>query len=149
MQNSHIVLIRHAQSEFNAKGSLQPDCPLSNNGHLQASQLHGEFDLVICSSLMRAKQTLFSSRIKYTDLLISHLCREILDGNPVNHFFDEKVSREDDEIITKRIHDFKDLVKTLNKKYPRIAVISHFCFLTRLTGKKSFDNAERHVYTLE
>src|SRR3974390_1149426 len=61
---SRLLLLRHAQSEWNAEGRWQgwADPPLSGEGDAQiaeaAAQLEGQrFDLVVTSDLLRARQT--------------------------------------------------------------------------------------------
>ena len=55
-------MIRHAESEWNAQGRWQghAEVPLSTRGRLHAQEvglLLKKFDVIVCSDLMRAKQT--------------------------------------------------------------------------------------------
>lgn len=55
-----ITIIRHAQSEFNAGipgADKKPNCPLSEHGKKQASQIKGEFDLVFSHLFSSSKST--------------------------------------------------------------------------------------------
>ncbi|MDD2922712.1 MAG: histidine phosphatase family protein [Anaerolineales bacterium] len=65
-QPFHITLLRHGESVGNAESRWQgqADYPLNDTGRLQARALakrwkleKAEFDLIICSPLMRAKET--------------------------------------------------------------------------------------------
>jgi hypothetical protein len=64
---------------FNAHKKSGRDCPLTVNGVQQASSIDGQYDVIICSPLLRAKQTLFHSNISLSNchiLIESWLCRE-------------------------------------------------------------------------
>lgn len=59
---TRFLMIRHAESEWNAQGRWQghAEVPLSARGKLHAQEvglLLTKFDAIICSDLMRAKQT--------------------------------------------------------------------------------------------
>lgn len=140
-----MILLRHAESVFNKFGTLTRDCQLSSDGREQAQALTGDYDLVVCSKLLRAKQTLEFSRIMYKDLLYTHLCREIRDGNIINLLDNELEEKETKEQLQDRIIRFKELLRQLSVIYPRILVVSHGCFLHRLTGY-SWHNAQQREY---
>ena len=136
-----ITLIRHSTSTFNENGDLTKDCPLTQSGKNLAKNLKGEYDLVVCSSLKRARQTLDESNLIYKNVIFTDLCRELRDGTPINLFKGESddMLEESEESINKRLTEFKNLLKDYAKKYSSIAVISHFGFLYGLT-KKHFKN---------
>jgi broad specificity phosphatase PhoE len=142
-----ITLIRHAESTFNTHGDKSPDCPLSSRGRRQASRIQGMYDVVVCSPLKRARQTLEASKIQYGEVIFSDLCRELMDRNPINWYPHEKRSLESKRQIRERVSTFRDLIKTLSKRYSRIAVISHSGFLKELVGK-DFGNADQKTYDL-
>ena len=60
----NITVMRHAQSTHNASGDNSWNVGLTEEGRLQAREVSGEYDLVICSTLRRAQQTLEFSSIK-------------------------------------------------------------------------------------
>ena len=143
-----IKLIRHAPSTFNQSGAKTRDAPIVDNK--MAKNLHGDYDLVICSTLKRARQTLDESKIKYGHLIFTNLCREYRDGNPVNLFEGESDDNlfETEENLEARIKEFKVMLNELSKKYQKIAVISHGVFMYFLTGHR-FCNCEEFDYKLE
>lgn len=135
-----ITFYRHAQSTFNAYGDTQPDVPLSETGFKQAQQLGGDYDLVVCSTLRRARQTLDHSRMRYGRVLFTELCREICDGNPSNHYALENTTHETSADLLTRIQSFCNVLRAQSQHNDRIAVISHHDFLQQLT-RYSFQNA--------
>lgn len=143
-----LTLIRHSQSTFNAWGSQERNCPLTPEGIKICKNLQGTYDLVICSTLRRARQTLEESNLVYPEVLFSELCREIRGGNPVDYYDNEPLVSETPEQIVSRINEFKQLVQELQKKYAKIAVISHSTFLWRLSGR-SFHNAEMFIFEIK
>ena len=142
-----LTLIRHGQSTFNAWGSQERDCPLTETGAVSCKNISGAYDLVICSPLRRAQQTLVKSMLSYSEVLFTELCREIKAGNPTDYYIDEKLENETPEQIQTRITAFKDLVKELQKKHEKIAIISHSTFLWHFSGS-GFHNAEMRDYKL-
>ena len=120
--------------------SLSPDIGLNITGKEQATRLEGYFDVVICSNLKRAKQTLEYSKIKYGRLQPSELCREqrlevsdLLVGEKLD-------TPETPSQLEQRADEFKKLL-SLYPKTKKILVISHHHFLEKLTGHR-FKNAE-------
>ena len=71
-----VDFLRHAESIFNRDLTSEKDCALTDKGIQQASQVTGEYDIVICSIMKRACQTLENSQITYGRLLFTDLCRE-------------------------------------------------------------------------
>lgn len=144
-----VTLIRHAKSTFNAYGDLTRDCPITNKGIKQASELKDKYDLVICSTLKRARQTLDFSSIVYSNLIFTDLCREIRDGLPINIFNGESDQDlyETNEQLDIRINEFKKLLILMKQKYNNIAVISHKMFMNRLCGH-SFRNCEKYDFII-
>lgn len=129
-----IRLIRHAESTFNQCGDQSRDVGLSDHGQIQAKQLTGQFDLVICSTLKRARQTLDLSQITYKNIIFTDLCREVLDGNLADLYNGETIHIENDIDLKLRIQQFNQLLQDLLTRYPTIAVISHYTFLHWLCG---------------
>lgn len=128
-----ITFLRHAQSNGNL-GNPAKDSTLSQTGIEQARKLSGDFDLVICSTLKRTRQTLDESQIIYRDIAFTDLCRENLDGNPNSNYNGEDVCAENNEQIVNRVNLFVDYLKEKEKQYSKILVVSHCLFLQSLTG---------------
>jgi broad specificity phosphatase PhoE len=136
-----VYFIRHAESTWNAFGDLSKDTPITDKGRLeQAPLVKGYVDLVICSSLTRTRQTLANSNLKYKDVLYTDLCREIKGGTPCDYKENEDTSvLETEEEIQDRIKTLKELVDKLSTSYHSIAIISHYCFIKKITGKQTFN----------
>jgi len=130
----HVTLIRHAESHFNAHGVMVRDISITDTGKQQANSLNMEFDVIVCSTVKRARETLDHSNIKYKELVFSDLCREVLDGNIVNYYNHEEVKIETGEDVDERIKKFKKLLDDLRKENKKVGVISHYCFLKQMTG---------------
>lgn len=93
------------------------------------------FDLVICSPLKRALQTLKQSQISYTKTIVDANCREQI-LMPCDLLVDEiQTCNEDWNQIYERIEQFKSTLRELinSKEYKTILIISHNIFLRRLT----------------
>lgn len=137
-----ITFIRHAQSRFNCGEDKGPDVALSKLGMQQAGQIFGNYDLVICSNMLRTKQTLLNSRITADNVMYTDLCRE--KKNCVSDLKLKEVpgfkQPETDEEFRSRAIKFRDMIYCLIKTYPNIVVISHGLFIKELTGIK-LDNA--------
>lgn len=136
-----ITFIRHCESVFNAYGVKTYDINLTLNGREQAKTLNGVYDLVICSTLTRTRETLDHSNIRYKDVIFSELVREVRDGNIINIRADEIDEPEDEVDIKNRIGLFNELISNYGEKYDNIAVISHYIFILYTTGK-SLGNCE-------
>lgn len=130
-----VTLIRHAQSIFNATGLRERDPKITNTGVAQATKLSGHYSVVVCSTLARALQTLQASQITYDRLIMSDLCREVRDGNPVNllQYESNEMLEESPMSVTQRIEQLKALLKTFPDE-STICVVSHHDFIYRLTG---------------
>ena len=129
-----IKLIRHAESTWNSKGDRSRNVPITENGKRVCKTLKGEYDLVICSTLRRARETLDNSRIVYSKVIYTELCREHLDNNPSNCYNGEIKLKESEEEFENRVKEFNDYLKELSKTHKRIAVITHSVFLHKMTG---------------
>ncbi len=71
--------LRHAESTHNAShGEVEEvDADLSPLGEQQAMQVTGEFDLVLCSPMRRAKKTVELSQLKYKEIKFLPDSREV------------------------------------------------------------------------
>lgn len=143
-----IYLIRHAQSQYNAFGTLVPNVELSEYGKTQASKLKGNPDLIIVSPLRRAIDTLNLSQIECDNILVTHLCKERLDGNIINHFENDQPSIETDSEFEERIKKFKELLDEKSKIYKEIYVITHALFINALTKVGVVGNCHKLLYKL-
>ena len=127
-------VLRHGESVHNAKGYSGKDCPITEKGKIQASKIEGKYDIVICSTLLRAKQTLDNTKVIYKELHMSELCREIRkDVSDIKESESTKILGETQEELKTRAHEFKKLLK----RYPKdkkILVVSHGIFLYELIG---------------
>lgn len=130
-----IYFLRHGQSLFNLGLEDKNDSPLSENGIEQAKRVFGNVDLVIVSPLKRALQTLENSKIVYKKKLISSLCREHRNSSRCDYFPWETFSPEPEQEFKNRVNEFLELLKLLSEHYPRIIVVSHHGFISKVTGK--------------
>lgn len=137
-----IYFLRHAQSTFNAGLCDEFDAGLSELGKKQASNLIGNIDLVIVSSLKRTFQTLQESKILYRKLLVSSLCRENRNVSKCDYLPNEVCIEESTEQLDARITEFKALLKLLSETYQRILVVSHGGFIGRFLGRNNMNNCE-------
>jgi len=135
-----ITFIRHAESTFNANNDQSRNVPLTDNGKTQAGFLDGDYDIVVCSTLRRTRQTLDYSKIKYANIVFTELCREFKDNQPSNYYSGEQIIEETDEEFDERILKFFNYLNALSLKYPRICIVTHSVLLRRMTGKW-FNNA--------
>jgi broad specificity phosphatase PhoE len=113
--------------------------------------MKGHVDLVICSTLRRARETLDHSEIVYKRVVYTDLCRELSDGNTSNLYNGESNTIESPQDIEYRISRFKEFILQqseatigLSNDQPRIAVISHGCFLYKMLGY-GFGNCQCHI----
>jgi broad specificity phosphatase PhoE len=146
-------LMRHAQSRFNIGIQNERDCDLSDNGILQCGQVNGSYDLVITSNLKRARQTFQNSNIKTKMLMTTDLCREIKHGSICDYLENEEIIIETEDEINIRINKFKqyllDNIYIHNyNNFIKILIISHACFMCRLTNLPCFGNCQIVKYDL-
>lgn len=129
-----VRFLRHAESEFNCNSSSRtPDCPLTELGRQQASNLRGHYSLVILSPLLRARQTLALASITYDRLEISPLVREHR-VDPCDFLLDEEVVVESDEELIRRGDLFLEKLHSLSQGLSSVLVVSHCEFICSLTG---------------
>ena len=143
-----VAFFRHGPSTFNVHGDLSPNVPLTEDGKKVCSSMKGHVDLVICSTLRRARETLDHSEIVYKRVVYTDLCRELLDGNTSNLYNGEVNTIESPEDIDHRVQQFREFIAqqpeaTIND-HPRIAVVSHGCFLYRMVNH-DFGNCQCRI----
>jgi broad specificity phosphatase PhoE len=131
-----VDIIRHAESQFNAYGKQVRDVRLSEQGCLQASKLSGSYDLVIISTLSRARSTFALSQITTKEVLSTPLCRELRRGNIIDYLPDESMELETSTDVTQRVEQFKEMLREPLTSGKRVCVISHHGFIHALTGLK-------------
>ena len=140
-----IYILRHCESVHNANNRSGTNCPLTEKGILQAKNISGHFDVVICSPLLRAIQTLKNSKITYDKLHTSHLCREICKdtGDFLEH--EDITYREPESKLKHRANKFKNELNKYNEN-KKILVVTHYHFIYHMTGLH-LKNGELFEYT--
>lgn len=126
-------MICSSESTYGRWKDESRDVPLTEAGQRAANQLVGHYDLVICSTLKRARHTLDHSQITYGQIMYSDLCREILSGSMSNLYKGESPHTEAETEIINRAKQFGQILISMISKYPKIAVISHEEFIYRLS----------------
>lgn len=135
-----IHFYRHAPSKFNVLGEDIIDCPLhiSEKTKMLCKQMEGVYDIIICSTLKRAKDTLALSNLVHKDFVIyTNKCRESRCGNLTDLLEGETVEKDTEtkEEFKKRVDKFLNSLKHLSKSYNKIAVVSHGHFIEQITGE--------------
>lgn len=140
-----VTFLRHCRSIYNEKNDSDKDCDLSEFGKTQASSLTGEYDVILCSIMKRARQTLALSQIKGHEVVYTQLCREhkqticdFLEG-------EDLAKKESEEDMVRRIAKFKRWVlQNWGSSQKRVLVVTHADFVYFLNGfTKYLDNGER------
>ena len=122
--------MRHAESISNRTGINKKDSPLSEYGIKSCGKIKGNYDLIICSNTIRAKQTIKYSKINYNDIIVSDLCKE-------DYFYDNDKKRKKSR---------KELIKLIKKnKNKKILILSHKTYLAKLLDidQKKFKNLDK------
>jgi broad specificity phosphatase PhoE len=140
-----VTFLRHCRSIYNEKNDSDKNCDLSEFGKAQAAALTGEYDVIVCSIMKRARQTLALSQIKGDEILYTQLCRE--HKQTICDFLEEEdlEQKESEEDMVWRIARFKHwLHQTWGSSQKRILVVTHADFVYFLNGfTKYLDNGER------
>ena len=139
-----VTLMRHAVSKFNEGNTTDKDCDLSQTGVQQANKCIGEFDIVITSGMKRSRRTLSLSGIVVKKRHIEcDLFREMMYGSICDYLECEDGSyMESEEDVQNRVRVAKEYLRILLVQNPnaRILVITHACFIRRLTGSHDMIN---------
>lgn len=139
-----VTCLRHAQSIFNRDLTSEKDCELSEFGIQQAKQLRGDFDVIICSTMKRAKQTLQYSELSCKKLYFTDLCREV--RCDICDFFEgeDETKLESEVEIQTRIKEFKQYLKEKTEVGQKVLIICHRDFIHEFNNKKGSlpNNAE-------
>jgi broad specificity phosphatase PhoE len=146
-----ITFLRHCKSIFNELLYSDKDCDLSVRGVEQARALQGDYDVVICSVMRRARRTFELSQIRASLVEYTMLCREW--RNDICDFLDhedETKDRESKEELAQRVDAFCSWVKSkYQQSGKRILVVTHADFVHVLTGgAKYLENGEFYEYEL-
>jgi phosphohistidine phosphatase SixA len=141
-----IIVLRHADSEFVDNGSNERNSKLTEQGRNSCPCLNFDVDLVICSSLRRARETLDNSNIVYKDVIFTDICREYLDESSVNYYNGEEIRLESEEDLERRVDEFREMVNELMNTCDSICIITHYVFLKKMTGF-SFNNCNFMSYS--
>ncbi len=112
------------------------------------------FNVVLCSTLTRARQTLQLSAITYDKLVLCEDLREF--RNAVCDFFPQEVqngkNRETLEEFDERMKRMKKQIKNVSERldrHQRILLVAHHVTFRGLTrGRLKLDNAEMVKYTM-
>lgn len=144
-----LVLLRHCESLFNSGADVKsPNVGLSAKGEAQAAALKGMADaeLVICSPMLRCKQTLELSHLakqarKNKRVIVQPLCREhctdacdFMEGEP-----NSTEDIESEEAVLLRVAAFQTWLRELHKKTPqkkggKWLIVGHADFFFYLTS---------------
>lgn len=137
--DKEIYLIRHGQSASNANpSSIITDPSLTELGRQQASTINLNVDLIICSSMRRALETLYYSKITGREILITDMCREKICGMADFKLFELREPELDQDFNSRMSELARGL---LNTNYKKIGVVCHGCVIAALTGSY-LNNAE-------
>lgn len=129
-----VTFLRHAISAFNENGVDLVDCPLSDRGFEQVDRLElCDFDLILCSPLLRARQT--CSRYMYTtEPLVRERVTDRCDTMAGERF---RVEPESD--VWLRIATMRTKLIELSERYENILVVSHADFIWYYTSNLVYD----------
>lgn len=125
-----VTFLRHAISVFNEDDAADLiDCPLSERGIEQANQLNlCDFDLILCSPLLRARQT--CTRYKY---LSTALVRECV-TNRCDLLVGETFRVEPEADVWLRIAELRMKLLELSEQYENILIVTHADFIWYYTS---------------
>ena len=146
-----VSFLRHAQSIFNRDLTSEKNCSLTELGQKQAEQITGYYDVIICSILKRARETLQYSQLSAKKLYFTDLCREMrvdicdfLEG-------EDETNLESEEELRKRIKEFQQYLKEKVEPGQKVLVICHRDFIHAIGQKKlpEPENCEIQTILLE
>jgi broad specificity phosphatase PhoE len=129
-----IYLMRHAESEWNIDpSSTRKDPSITENGRIQASQVELQVDVLYCSPLRRAKETLECSKIKAEKIIEWIDLREV-GKDPCDFLEFEQVIVESVENIKRRVEIVLEKMKELSKEDKVVLFLGHSDLFYHLTG---------------
>ena len=139
-----IQFLRHAESIFNATGTSEKNCSLSEKGIEQARALYGNFDLIVCSELRRTHETLVFSQLKAGKIVYTLYCREQRKDRCDFLEEEDETELESDEDTQARCQRFSIWLKSNFSAFQTILVVSHRDFIYHMSdGQYKLGNAER------
>lgn len=134
-------MLRHCESIYNINSNNNElDCTLSKKGYKDANNIHGTYDLVICSPMLRCLLTFAHSNIVCKKIIINKLCREFKQNNCDFMIGENKKYELECELID-RVKLFKQYLKQYENKNINILVIGHADFIYCFTSYK-YNNIE-------
>ncbi len=141
---SQVFVLRHAESEANA-GLHVIDARLTNVGRAQAAKVGGHYNLVICSVMRRAKETLENSRITFDKVVYSTEAREM--KNHIGDFLPGE-SRTPESVgeLLDRLDNLVAQIYKYSKEYDKILIVSHYYTLMYLTSTNKDDLRSRRDF---
>ncbi len=122
-----VKLLRHAESKFNAGTNTdQLDVGITERGKQQAARVSGHYDLVVCSTLRRTKQTLEHSQITYNKLIFLHEAREQKKLIwKCNFLPGEEIYEETNTEMMHRMLTLKGILGDLCKSHEDVLMVCH------------------------
>jgi broad specificity phosphatase PhoE len=140
-----VTFLRHCRSIYNEKNDSEKDCDLAEFGKAQAAALTGDYDVIVCSVMKRARETLRLSQITAPETHYTELCRE--HKQTICDFLEDEnlADKESEEQMVRRIRVFKQwLQKRWGNTQKRVLVVTHADFVYFLNNfTKYLDNGER------
>lgn len=136
-----VYLVRHGESWGNIGDKWTIDVPLTELGRTQAKGIEIEVDLVICSPMRRAIETLHYSKIKYREYYFYEMCRERICSKGDCLLLEYDWKPETDDSFNHRVKNTASHILDQLKYYTKIAMVCHGCVIRALTGEK-LRNAE-------
>ena len=134
-------IARHGESTSNSGEDDCVDAPLSRRGIVQAQDLIGSFDLIVCSPLLRTRQTLEHSHLQHGRLFNEPLCRErIIALRDCLH--DEEFRPETDQDFFARVERFKIRLGAWRDVFDRVLVIGHAYFFAACFDRWGVQNGQ-------
>lgn len=146
-----VTFLRHAQSLFNRDFTSEKNCSLSEQGIEDAKEITGTYDIIICSTMKRAKETLQHSQLSSKKLYFTDLCREYkLD---ICDFLEDEdhTQKETHEELEKRMRLFKQYLREKVDPGKTVLVVCHRDFIYEI-GKQRYPlpkNCEFQTIQLE
>eukprot|EP01070_Trichotokara_eunicae_P002746 Trichotokara_eunicae@DN2886_c0_g1_i1.p1 len=136
----NVHLLRHAESTYNTGEEDVKDCGLTRRGTEQAKLLKGDFDIVVCSPMHRARATLRLSMITYRELVICNDAREHKTAN-CDFLLGEDVIFETEKEVAARGEKVKQLLLNLSADGSKVLLVAHCDLIWYMTS--SVVNNER------
>ena len=128
-----IFVLRHAEAISNVMTTNEINPPLTKKGIEDCDKICGYYDHIICSPLLRCKQTIEHSNISYHEIEYLDLVREHMVEKC--DLIREGEGRENEIDILNRIELFKKHLKDKKYKKKSILICTHADFIWYLTSK--------------